>query len=195
MKVKRFFISNISTALFMVFALTMLFSPDAKAMVLQGLMKVGLFQPVINEEKPRTPINSLTSGIQFKDGTGKIINLSELKGKVVFINFWATWCAPCIAEMPSIEKLYQSMKDNKNVVFLMVDVDDDYLKSKKFMDRKKFTLPVFTPGSAIPESLMDGAIPTTIIFDKKGNLVFRHEGASDYSDKKVVDYLNTLSNE
>lgn len=75
----------------------------------------------------------------------------------------------------------------------MVDVDNDYKKAKKYMDRKKFSLPVYTPASSIPENLLSGAIPTTLIFDKQGELVFKHEGAGDFSSKKVIDYLQKLS--
>lgn len=194
MKSFKLSISNISTALLVIFALLLFFSPDAKGLLIQALMNVGLFQPDVEEERASENLLSTPSGIQFKDGSGNITNLSDLKGKVVFINFWATWCPPCRAEMPSIETLYQQSQD-KNIVFLMVDVDDDYKKSKKFIDKKKFTLPVFTPASSIPKSMLSGSIPTTIILNKKGQVVFQHEGAADYTNKQVVNLLDKLSKE
>src|SRR5690606_15186932 len=129
------------------------------------------------------------------DGSENTISLSELKGKVVFINFWATWCPPCIAEMPSIEKLYQTFKNNKNVVFIMADMDSDYKKAQAFMDKKHFSLPVYTPASSLPQNMFSGSLPTTVIINKKGEMVFNEKGAGDYGSKKVLEYLAELSRE
>ena len=161
----KFSLSNITTVFLVIFAAVVIFSPSAKGLLIQGLMQIGLFQPDIKQTDKSEHSNSPVSDIFFKDGKENIISLSELKGKVVFINFWATWCPPCRAEMPSIESLYQKVKDNKNIVFLMVDVDNDYAKAKKYMDRKNLTLPVYTPASAIPQALMSGTIPTTLILE------------------------------
>ncbi|MGH2643105.1 MAG: TlpA family protein disulfide reductase, partial [Chitinophagaceae bacterium] len=93
-------------------------------------MKVGLFRPKIELNDPSAsnlPVN--LSDIYFKDGNGHTFSLSSLKGKVVFINFWATWCPPCRAELPSIKKLYEKFKDNNKIMFLMVDVDEEYKHS------------------------------------------------------------------
>lgn len=189
----KFTFSNITTGFLVIFGLLMFFSPTAKGLVIQGLMEIGFFQPDIKEDKAIESLPDPTAGIFFKDGAENTISLTELKGKVVFINFWATWCPPCRAEMPSIEYLYQKLKDNKNIVFMMVDVDNDYKKAKKYMDRKKLSLPVYTPASSIPENLMNGSIPTTLLFDKQGRLVFKHEGAGDFSNQKVINYLQELS--
>ncbi|MBC7654025.1 MAG: TlpA family protein disulfide reductase, partial [Oligoflexus sp.] len=134
----------------------MLISPKLKGIVIQGLMKIGLFQPKLpdNTEAGSNAIIADTeqkSGILFRDENGNVIDLAELKGKVVFINFWATWCPPCIAEMPSINKLQEKFKDNKNFVVLMVDADNKLEKSKKFMTKNGYSLKVFTPASQIPQ--------------------------------------------
>ncbi|MCU7375709.1 TlpA disulfide reductase family protein [Paucibacter sp. O1-1] len=93
----------------------------------------------------------------------------RLKGKVVFINFWATWiCAPCVAEMPSINALQDRFGDNDDIVFLMVDVDGNDEKSAKFMKEHQFDLNVFKAASAIAPVFMQGTIPTTVILDRKG---------------------------
>ena len=192
-KISKFSFSNLSTLILMGFAALMVFSPDAKGWTIQQLMSLGFFQPAL--DKTPAPPSSTFSDVAFKNGSGEIITLNKLKGKVVFINFWVTWCPPCRAEMPSINRLSQELKGNKDILFLMVDVDGDYKNALKFMERKKFSLPVYTVASDIPESLLDGSIPTTIIFDKAGRLVFRHVGAGNFGSKKVKDYLNKLSHE
>jgi len=132
------------------------------------------------------------SGISFKDESGKIVSLPSLKGKVVFINFWATWCPPCIHEMPSINQLKQSFKGNEDIVFLMVDVDNKIAQSTAFMKENKYDLPVYVPASDIPSDYLGGAIPTTVVLDKKGEMAGRMEGGRDYTDPRIMDALNEL---
>lgn len=133
--------------------------------------------------------------LKFKDENGEVVSLKSLEGKVVFINLWATWCPPCIHEMPSINKLRQTFKDNADLVFLMVDVDGDIEKSKAWMKRKKFDLPVHVPAGQIPRELFSGSIPTTIIVDKNNNIVGRHVGGADYMAQEVVDLIKKLLKE
>lgn len=126
------------------------------------------------------------------DENEKEIKVADLKGKVVFINFWATWCPPCIEEMPSIAALKKKFKDNPNIVFLMVDVDNNLAKSKKFMAKQKLDLPVHVPYSQIPSNYLGNSIPTTVILDKKGEIVVRTEGARDYNAPKLVAAIEAL---
>jgi thiol-disulfide isomerase/thioredoxin len=178
--------------MFLVASLVLIvFVPDAKAVVIKGLMSIGFFKPDI-EIKAGKPINA---DVKFQNGKGDIISLNESKGKVVFLNFWATWCPPCRAEMPSIEKLFKQLAGNDKFVFITVDADGDYPKAKKFLDRRKFTFPLYTIASDIPSNLFAGQLPTTIVLNKKGEIIFRHEGMADYSDKKFSDFLKKLSEE
>ena len=189
---KNFTLSNLLNGVFVIMIIVFIINPSAKAMLIQGLMKVGLFQPDI----PQTLNTGNTSDlpeILFENSDGETINLSNQKGRVVFINFWATWCPPCIAEMPSINDLREKLKGNKNIVFIMVDTDHDFSKSVPFIKKHQFTFPVYQANSAIPGSLLSSAIPATVIFDKKGKMVFRHEGGADYSNPKVQAYLQQLS--
>src|SRR5690625_413131 len=128
----------------------------------------------------------------FKDGKGNKVKISELKGKVIFINFWATWCMPCRAEMPTIAKLYDQFKDNADIVFLIVDADDNYARSSKYLAKKDLDLPLYLPAGNIPYVYLSGAIPTTIMINKKGEIVFRHAGAADYSDPKIIEFVKKM---
>lgn len=133
-----------------------------------------------------------TAGVSFTDQNGKTVSLSSLKGKVVFINFWATWCPPCIHEMPSINKLKHTFKGSQDIVFLMVDVDNKIAQSTAFMEENKYDLPVYVPASHIPSDYLGGAIPTTVILDKNGEMVGRMEGGRDYTDPRIIEALNEL---
>lgn len=168
----------------------LLFVPSAKALVIRGLMEIGLYNPEV-AAKPVTAKADL-SGIRFKDAKGRTLSLADLEGKVIFLNFWATWCPPCLAEMPSVNKLYEHYKNDSEVVFLLVDADSDFAKSQAYMDRKKYALPVYNFASNLPETLFKGALPTTVVFDKKGRLSYRGEGAANYASKKFVGFIEQL---
>jgi thiol-disulfide isomerase/thioredoxin len=192
MKKKWLSPSNIFSAIMVAFTVAMVVSPEVKAWTIQNLMKIGLFQPQIDHQPDAASTKSLPS-VYFKDGNGNTIDLASLKGKVVFINFWATWCPPCIAEMPSINDLHGRFKDNNKVVFLMVDVDGNYQKSDSFMKKRGYGLQVVNPASDLPPVFMQGAVPTTVILDKEGKMIYRQEGAADYNSKKMVDLISQLA--
>lgn len=177
-------------ALFVGLLLLILFVPSAKALVIRGLMEIGLFSADVNTETPTAQAD--LSAIKFKDAKGKTLSLADLEGKVIFLNFWATWCPPCLAEMPSVNKLYEKYKNDREVVFILVDADSDFTKSQAYMDRKKYALPVYAFASNLPETIFKGNLPTTIVFDKKGRLSYRGEGAANYASAKFMDFIEQL---
>jgi thiol-disulfide isomerase/thioredoxin len=186
----KFIKKNILNTLFIILLLVVIFIPDAKAFFLKGLMEIGLYKPKVEEIV--APIAMSLNGIKFSDVKGNIIDLGDLKGKVVFLNFWATWCPPCRAEMPSLNKLYTQFKNDDKVVFIFADADGDLDKSQKYMLKRKYEMPVYKVESEVPEQIFAGVLPTTIIFDKEGRLSFRHDGMANYSNKKFVSFLNQL---
>lgn len=192
--IKRIFNKkNISNTIFVALLLVLIFVPEAKALMMQGLMKVGLFSPDKGVEKSvKTKASGNLSSILFKDASGKVTDLGSLKGKVVFLNFWATWCPPCLAEMPAINKLYSEFKNDKDIVFILVDADNDFDKAKKYMDRKGYTLPVYVAASEIPDVIFKGALPTTVVFDKMGRISYHESGAANYASDKFIDFVKKL---
>lgn len=194
-KKKWYALNNILTGILALFIILMIVNPVVKGRVIQGLMKVGLFQPKISNEKLNaSPENEHNYQVNFVDTHGKVIEGNSLSGKVVFINFWATWCPPCIAEMPSINELYNEYKDNPDIIFLMVDADNDLQKSTAFMKDKKFQMPVVTAKGNIPQAWYSGTLPTTIVLDKNGNVAYRQTGAAEYTNKKFKDFILNLMN-
>ncbi|MBC8035365.1 MAG: TlpA family protein disulfide reductase [Chitinophagaceae bacterium] len=185
--------SNILTLFLLAGLVLMIFNSGSKSWMMRQMMNIGFFQAEMDENGsalPETP-----PGLVFQDGTGKKIDIAELTGKVIFINFWATWCGPCVAEMPSINRLYEHYKDNDKVLFFMVDVDSNYPKAQKFMDKKHLPLPVYIPAGPIPSNMLGGSIPCTVVIDKSGKMAFRHEGAADYDNKKFKDAILKLVND
>ena len=118
---------------------------------------------------------------------GKNISYNELKDKTIFINYWATWCPPCLGEMPHIEKLYQQLKDNPNIVFLMVSKDNDFNKAIAFKNKKEYELPIFQELQS-PNQLQSQILPTTFVI-KNGKIAFRKEGMSNFNTKDFKAFL------
>ncbi|MCY4780472.1 TlpA disulfide reductase family protein [Sphingobacterium sp. UT-1RO-CII-1] len=176
----------------------MLLIPTTRTWMQQGLMKLGLFKPSLEapvvEGKEGEGELKIGEDVVFLNDNEQRVPLADLKGKVVFINFWATWCPPCKAEMPSIQVLKDKFKDNKNVEFMLVEIDGEKEKANTFMKKGKMDLPIYYPDSSIPREWLGGSIPTTVILDKEGNTVAHHAGMADYSKKEVFDFITELIN-
>lgn len=173
--------------------------PSGRTWVQQRLMDFGLFKPELSvEDQQKVATDTAETeeanvGVAFSDDSGKLVKISDLKGKVVFVNFWATWCPPCKAEMPSIQSLKDKFKDNDQVVFLLVEIEGAQEKAQAFMKEGGMDLPVYYPASEIPEDWLAAAIPTTVILDKTGHMVTRHEGMADYASAEVFDFITSLT--
>lgn len=122
---------------------------------------------------------------------GEIINLADYKGKVVFINFWATWCPPCIAEMPNIHRLYQKIA-SEDIIFLMVSMDDDLGRVDAFMERNGYTFPIYYPAQNLPGVYNHNSIPRTYVISPKGKIVSQHVGMANYNNRKFQNFLTGL---
>lgn len=148
-----------------------------------------------NEEKTanvETAGGVVTSLPAFKitDVNGNIIDIASLKGKKVFVNLWATWCPPCRAEIPSIEKL-QSKVDKQKIAFVMLSLDKNFELAKKFAKKNKMQLPVYYPAEGLPEMFKIDGIPATFIFNEKGELIKTNNGMDDYDTELYVQMLKS----
>lgn len=130
--------------------------------------------------------------LQVTDMNGNLVKMSNYKNKVIFLNFWATWCMPCVAELPSINKLYNQFK-NEDIVFLLIS-DENIEKVKNYKDRKKYDVPFFIQdeNSIIPKIYFSPGIPTTFIINKKGEIIKASSGAEDWDDKEFIDIVQKL---
>jgi thiol-disulfide isomerase/thioredoxin len=123
------------------------------------------------------------------DGTR--ITLSQLKGKVVFLNFWATWCGPCVSEMPSMEAVYQKLK-NRGFEILAVNLGDSGREVSAFMKKYNLNFPaVLDEKDTVSNYYNIQAIPTTYIIDKRGLIIARLVGSINWNTPKVISALET----
>ncbi|MEO6070433.1 MAG: TlpA disulfide reductase family protein, partial [Chitinophagaceae bacterium] len=146
-----------------------IFNPNAKPWLLRQLISFGFFNIDLKKDRPTETVE-----LTFMNEDGRVIATKDLLGKVIFINFWASWCPPCRAEMPSINSLYQKVKIDTNIVFVMVALDDDFRKAQTYQQQHIPDLPVFRIAGSVPTNLYNGVLPTTLIIDKSGKLLLQH---------------------
>ena len=132
---------------------------------------------------------------KFTGINGERIDLDDFRGKTLFINLWATWCAPCRAEMPHISQLYKKLESHDNIEFLMIALDEDFDKSKKYIDKKGFTFPVLHASNGLNVSLQSQSIPTTLVVSPAGKVIFYHEGMSNFNTEEFKNFLISASRE
>ncbi len=124
---------------------------------------------------------------------GETISLSDYRGNVVFVNVWASWCPPCVAEMPTIETLYDNVEGEDNIRFILLTMDEEQQKAIDFMENKEFPMPYFFPASAIPSEFRSQYLPTTYVLSKEGQIVYKKEGIADYSSQNFAQWLRELA--
>jgi cytochrome c biogenesis protein CcmG, thiol:disulfide interchange protein DsbE len=135
----------------------------------------------------------LAANFKLRDLHGNEVSLAAQRGKVVFLNIWATWCAPCREEMPSIESLYSNFKADKDFVVLAISQDTDgnavgpYIKQNHL----KFTV-LLDPRNEVGEQYDVSGIPETFIIGRDGRIVAHHVGPYDWSNADIREALQEL---
>jgi len=166
---------------------------DVAAFAQRVVLATGVANPNIPDNddiKEKASYNFSLEGLD-----GENLDFRSLKGKTVFINLWATWCAPCIAEMPSIHNLYETYADNEDLVFVMIALENDKQKVKKFIDKKEYKFPVYFPiNSQIPKVYKSQSIPTTFVLDSKGYIDYKKIGMANYNSGSFNRYMEKLLN-
>ena len=130
--------------------------------------------------------------LHVKDLNGQLVNMSTYRGKVIFLNFWATWCMPCVAELPSINKLYIELKD-ENITFLLIS-SESIDKLKAYHTKKDYQIPFhhIDASGNIPNIYFSPNIPTTFIINKQGKIIRKSFGAEDWDDEEFLKELRKL---
>jgi len=129
---------------------------------------------------------------RFTSLDGKVVTLGDFRGRVVFLDFWATYCSPCVQEIPGIASLAQSLK-NENVAFVLV-AKDGRQRVREFFKKHPLDLPVYF-AKDWPPDMPSPAIPATYIVDRQGAVVLQHVGAANWDADSVRSFLRGLENQ
>ncbi len=144
----------------------------------------------------KSMLNETAPAFALLDLDGKNINVEDLKGKVVVVDFWATWCGPCKASFPAMQKMVNKYKEDPNIKFVFIDTWEKGENKKKeaadFITTNKYSFHVLLDNEdkVVAQFKVDG-IPTKFVIDKNGNIRFKAVGF-DGSDDKLVDELTAM---
>ncbi|HEX4738147.1 MAG TPA: TlpA disulfide reductase family protein [Allosphingosinicella sp.] len=139
----------------------------------------------------RTHKGSPAPTAEFEDPDGEKVSFAVFEGKPLLVNFWATWCTPCVAEMPTLDALAGEMKGRVQVVTLSQD-QDGRAKVAAFFNQHRFKTiePYLDPQMEMTSALQLGALPTTILYDAKGHEIWRAVGPEDWQSDRAKALLN-----
>jgi thiol-disulfide isomerase/thioredoxin len=182
--------SQISNLVFLV-VITILIIPQTRKPIQVFLNKgFALISPSIEKKENQTTLKSYEW--KLKDENENIFDFESVKGKVVFINFWATWCPPCIAEMPSIQNLYTDYKDK--VEFLLV-TNDPYSEINEFLSKNNYDFKILRPVTFNTSVFDVSTIPRTFLIDKTGRIIIDETGVANWNSDKVRLVIDNLLKE
>ena len=123
---------------------------------------------------------------------GRPANLAQFRGKVVLVNLWASWCPPCLAEMPGLQALYQKV-DTAKVAFVLISLDENQNRARALLKHKHYTLPVFFPAAPLRAPFDTPSIPFTVVLTPQGQVADRHSGMADYDTPEFRAALEKLA--
>lgn len=174
---------NISNIIFTIVLIVMLI-PSSRVWILRQIA----FSPSIKNSREAKKIE--TYNWQLNGVTAESINFTQLEGKVVLVNFWATWCPPCRAELPMMQKLYNDYKDK--IAFVLV-TDENREKVISFFNKNGYNFPVYNSISNPPSNFSEtNSIPTSFLIDENGNILISKTGAANWNSKKVRNLIDKL---
>lgn len=147
----------------------------------------------VPQEKESPEEGFLAPQFALYDLNGKMVSLRDFRGKVILLNFWATWCPPCKREIPSLERLYQIRKD-KNFEVLAVNVDrGSHSQIASFAEKQRMSFPILLNSEGgVGDKYQVQAIPTSFLLDKKGVIRWKIRGAIEWDDPSVLSRIDQL---
>lgn len=155
----------------------------------RALLWTGLMTP--DTELAEADIRNANYNVPLLSLDGDSFTLEQFEGKTIFLNFWATWCPPCIAEMPNIQSLYEDVKSD-SITFVMVSLDEDHTKAEKYLTRKDFSFPVYFLNGRKPGTYNSTVVPTTYVISPEGKIVTERRGMANYNTVEFKEFLRSF---
>jgi thiol-disulfide isomerase/thioredoxin len=141
------------------------------------------------------PLSQRGEDLSFYTLDGQPDHRLATRGKVVFLDLWGTWCLQCVAEMPTVQRLYDHYRNDPQVEFLIVSRLDSPASVRRYARRNRLDLPFYvTRDEDIPNSMSLNQYPATFLYAKDGSLVAQHTGAADWSAPSVIAFIDALKN-
>lgn len=171
------------------FFLVLLIIPSTRKEISTFVNRVTMSNPKVSESEEYHELTDEDLNLRFMDYEGKTYRLGDFQGEVILLNYWATWCPPCRAEMPSIQKLYNEYGDKIRILLLSSENEETV---NTYLSENEYILPVFRQLSPAPGQLAANAIPTTYLIDRNGNIRLEKTGAADWNSADFKAQLDLL---
>ena len=164
---------------------------DLSITYLNEIMEAPALEPSLKDGNIIS-IDFETNALQFTDLDSKMFSIQDFKGKTLFINYWATWCNPCLAEMPSMADLYERYSSNDAIIFLYLSREElktiqEYIPKDESLQK----LPIYKVVTD-DEFFATTGIPTTFIINSSGNLIVKDVGSAFWNDQSVFNFIDNL---
>lgn len=157
-------------------------------LLLPGLLFVLFLTSGCGNSEGKDELPKATYNMDMENSKGERVSLEEFKDKVIFMNVWATWCAPCIEEMPTIQNLYE-VTDKEQVAFVMLSMDQEFQKAIEYKDKYGYDFEIYRLTGSMPAMYHTKLIPTTFVIDSKGYLVLQHDGMGKFDSSEFKEFL------
>ncbi len=165
---------------------------DLSVMYLNEVIEAPKLEPPSAQDMKVTTIDFDSNVLQFSDLENNIFTLQNFKGKNLFINYWATWCNPCLAEMPYMAKLYENYKDEEDIIFLYLSREKlEVIKNYIPKDESLQQLPIYKIITD-DEFFATSGIPTTFIVNSNGKVIVKDLGSAFWNDESVFKFIDNL---
>lgn len=154
---------------------------------------------MLNIQKPFMMKSSLKTGIEapnftLKNLNGEDVELSQIKGNIVLIDFWAVWCKPCVRKLPSVQSIHEKYGE-ESLVVLAINVSEKEEKIKSFIEENNYTLPVLIGNKTVSNDYGAHAIPFVVLIDKEGTIRYTELGYRQGSEQKLINEIEKLLEE
>ncbi len=168
----------------------LLIIPQTRMPIQVFVQRIIAFSPSTISEEKREIIHDYSWSLREVNAANT--NLEAAKNEVIIINFWATWCPPCVAEMPSFQALYNDYGDRVEFYFVSNEKREII---NRFMEKHNYSFPIYQALEEAPAKLNSNVLPTTYVIDKKGTILVKKTGVADWNSKMMRALLEDLLSE
>ncbi len=165
--------------------------PATRTPIMTTVQKIKMFSPKVSETAGAPLLQEEDYSMSFISLDGDQVKLEDFKNEVVLLNFWATWCPPCRAEMPSLQKLYDSYGDKIKMVLVS---SEDRGTIMEFLEKYNYKMPVYLQASQNSSSFPVSSIPKTYLISREGRIMLSKTGVANWNSDKFKAELNELIN-
>ncbi len=177
---------------FLVLLIIFLGSSTVRIAVTDAIIATGIFDSAPPEEIEGAFVNAELLSLQMETTDGEKIRLSDFDGNVVMLTYWASWCSTCRKTNPTIQTLKDEL-GRDDITFLLLSMDNVPANAVDYLNDRNYTLTNVFPGRSLPSPLSSTAIPTTIVIDKEGRVVYRNSGYANYSRTGFREWISEVA--